>query len=388
MRALMQAAAADPGGLVAVVGNQTVALTWTAVPGATGYTVLRGTTPTLSQTVATVGSGTLSYTDSAVANGTWYSYTVAANGTGKVTNACAVVPTAAGGSYNGYAALTVPTYDGSGQGTHPDVIDFGGKTVNGYRYWMAFTPYPSGNSNMENPSVVASTDGQTWQVPSGLTNPIDPQPGYGYNSDTDWAFADGTFYLYYRGTDNTTNDYVLARTSKDGVAWSNELAVFTKSFARALSPAVLRLPDGTWRMWLVDSVNNQVVTATSTDPLTGWSALTPVTIQTYGGGNSISPWHIDVEYYRGVYYMLLCERTAPGNERIAGATSVDGVIWTNVSRAFITSNGRWDSTAYRGSMSPSTDGLRWRVWYGATTGTGWGIGYTEVPMSEWPVPYA
>jgi hypothetical protein len=46
---------------------------------------------------------------------------------------------------NASAPLTIPTYDASGQAIHPDVIDFGsGNTWNGYRYWMAMTPYTGG----------------------------------------------------------------------------------------------------------------------------------------------------------------------------------------------------------------------------------------------------
>ena len=38
--------------------------------------------------------------------------------------------------------LTLPTPDGSGQMVHPDVIDFGSNNAwNGWRYWMAITPY-------------------------------------------------------------------------------------------------------------------------------------------------------------------------------------------------------------------------------------------------------
>ena len=77
----------------------------------------------------------------------------------------------------------IPTYDGSGECTHPSVIDSVatlGYPWYGYRYWMAFTPYPGNNARrfrLENPSIVASDDGTRWVIPPGVRNPIVPAPG-------------------------------------------------------------------------------------------------------------------------------------------------------------------------------------------------------------------
>ncbi|MBO9605718.1 MAG: hypothetical protein J7639_07195, partial [Paenibacillaceae bacterium] len=61
----------------------------------------------------------------------------------------------------------IPTYDGSGQTVHPCVLFFP-EGWKGHRYWMAFTPYPDGNDQFENPSLVVSGDGVRWFVPPGL----------------------------------------------------------------------------------------------------------------------------------------------------------------------------------------------------------------------------
>src|SRR5690349_18991569 len=37
--------------------------------------------------------------------------------------------------------MTVPTYDGSGQAVHPDVVAFD-SDWHGAKYWMTMTPYP------------------------------------------------------------------------------------------------------------------------------------------------------------------------------------------------------------------------------------------------------
>ena len=64
--------------------------------------------------------------------------------------------------------LNIPTYDGSGQAVHPDVY-YNANGWNGYRYWMAMTPYPNGNAAYENPSIVVSNDNLNWIVPPGLS---------------------------------------------------------------------------------------------------------------------------------------------------------------------------------------------------------------------------
>ena len=54
--------------------------------------------------------------------------------------------------------LNIPKYDASGV-VHPDVMYFpSGK--DGYKYWMAYTPYPP--QSKENPSIIRSNDGITW----------------------------------------------------------------------------------------------------------------------------------------------------------------------------------------------------------------------------------
>lgn len=79
----------------------------------------------------------------------------------------------------------VPTYDGSFECTHPSVVDsvdLLGHPWHGYRYWMAFTPFP-GNAprreRLENPSIAASDDGERWVIPEWISNPLVGTPGFG-----------------------------------------------------------------------------------------------------------------------------------------------------------------------------------------------------------------
>src|SRR6185369_17650525 len=67
-----------------------------------------------------------------------------------------------------------PTY-GGGQMAEPDVIFVPGGW-HGYEYWMVITPVPCGDESYENPSIYASTDGQSWVRPGSMGEPIYPAP--------------------------------------------------------------------------------------------------------------------------------------------------------------------------------------------------------------------
>ena len=111
-------------------------------------------------------------------------------------------------SANTHTPLTTPTYDASGEATHPGVYDAGtGQTWNGYRYWMVMTPYPNSDATKENPSILASADGTTWVVPAGLTNPI-ASPNPVQCSDPDIVVVSGTMSVSYTHLTLPTTPYV------------------------------------------------------------------------------------------------------------------------------------------------------------------------------------
>lgn len=97
----------------------------------------------------------------------------------------------------------------------------------GYKYWLAFTPYPSTQSAFENPCVVASNDLITWAQPA--PNPITPQPagGTNYNADTHlFMSADGaTMYLAYRERVIGAQNRVMIRSTTDGRTWTEARAI-------------------------------------------------------------------------------------------------------------------------------------------------------------------
>ena len=76
------------------------------------------------------------------------------------------------------------------QGYHPKVIFFS-KFFNGYKYWMAYTPYPKADATKENPCIIVSNDLIHWITPQGMINPLDApiiSNSLSYNSDTHFLF--------------------------------------------------------------------------------------------------------------------------------------------------------------------------------------------------------
>lgn len=61
--------------------------------------------------------------------------------------------------------LDITTPYGDKGGTHPKVINFE-KPWNGYKYWMAYSPYPKHRAKFENPVIMASNDLVKWEYPN------------------------------------------------------------------------------------------------------------------------------------------------------------------------------------------------------------------------------
>jgi hypothetical protein len=125
--------------------------------------------------------------------------------------------------------LDIPTYDGSGQLTHPSVLYFP-ESWNGHKYWAVATPYPNSKDEYENPSIYCfDTPGENWVVPANLTNPIVPQPSMGFNSDPCLAYNKTSdelycFYRDYNYTDLNIKYYIIK--SSDGISWSSPILLY------------------------------------------------------------------------------------------------------------------------------------------------------------------
>jgi hypothetical protein len=279
--------------------------------------------------------------------------------------------------------LRIPTYDGSGQAEHPDIVYFPAGW-HGFKYWMAMTPYPYENNRRENPSIVVSNDGSAWQIPPGLTEPIVPPPACDHNSDPDLVYRPDTDELYLFYTEQRRSQYCGALnenhlrllTSRDGVHWSSPQTVIRWDLGRAplyLSPSVV-YRSGVFELWIAGG--GGVVHATSGDGVS-WSPLSPVRI-------GAAPWHLDVEYVeaRSQYWMLFVDSPFAGST-LRLATSRDGLDWDVYPDPLLVPGSRWDDERiYRATFLYGVD-ARLRVWYSARSRLGlWHIGYSETGQSS------
>lgn len=296
-----------------------------------------------------------------------------------------VPPILAAPSFYGRTLLTTPTYDGSGEATHPGVAKPNGGWM-GWLYWMAMTPLAANDETLENPSVLVSNDGTTWQVPAGLTNPI---ASLG-TSDPDLVYHDGTMYLFYRRTSPGPVDTINVKTSTNGITWSADTSIITDAGTGLLSPAVVRDRDGTWRLWSVNlnASPNTVRMWTASNPLGPWTGPSACTASDPEGRDL---WHLDVAFDGTAYRALVttCTSGTSGTStRLALGTSTDATTWSIGNNVLAPSGGSgFDAeSVYR--SSGVLEQSRWRVWYGARKISGgivtWRIGYTEVDPADYP----
>lgn len=308
-----------------------------------------------------------------------------------VSPAVPVLPT--GTATNAPAPVTLPTMYGDTQGTHPSVLDFGATGWKGYRYWMAYTPYPNSNGQTENPTIVVSANGNTWVEPPGITNPLADAPPDGHHSDPELVFHDGTLYCFYRtsipGATDGMRERIMLTSSTNGTTWSTPVLLFgSNSNARLLSPSVLYWRGG-WHMWLVnglDSPEGRLTHCTASSPFGPWSKPRECVMPSLPGR---SLWHLGIRERSGQLHALISDMVRGGTPsgaegRLHLAASYDGEHWAITPTPVLNRGtaGAWDAfKLYRATMTPTPSG--WDVWYSAMSSdeTTWKIGRTTLPLT-------
>lgn len=296
-----------------------------------------------------------------------------------------------------------PTYDHSGQAVHPSVIDFktehGLESWGGFRYWMAFTPYPNFNYTLENPSLLVSNDGLTWINPPEIKNPVAPRPFGGllfatYNSDPELLYdpEQNTLILYWREYRREAYEKIWAKKFNPDYKESAKILCFEKpwhhSIGLVLSPTVWRKSAKEWYMW---TTNGEFLAhlSTSTNGFT-WSIGEPCSSpwDTWNGG--YLPWHIaakpnyleqKIEFLiagwpkkGSVYNCELLYATAP----MAEPLNLSMPLQQPLLKA--SGQNQWDNgLIYRSSfVMESGEAPNYRIWYSACSEHKvWHIGYTE-----------
>ncbi len=234
-------------------------------------------------------------------------------------------------------ALAVVTYDGSGEMVHPDAMVFPHEW-HGNRYWFAGTPYPFGDPSFENPSAYAGNEPTEWMSIPGVANPVARPAASAHLSDPDLSFdpALDQMRLYYRQTTPMV-DEVWLRTSRTGSDWSEPTLVLQDVRYGLISPAIVREPDGSWRIWTVSAAAAGCRSRATMTALTQrrsrngiqWDAPAPVSLLIPGQ----VPWHLDVQSIRSrsEYWALVAaypDGTDCSHTAVYFARSSNGTTWT------------------------------------------------------------
>ena len=223
--------------------------------------------------------------------------------------------------------LDIKTFDGTDSPYHPAVLYFE-QGWNGYKYWMAETPFspktqPYWDRN-ECPAMHVSNDGVNWSFVGDELKPIDDLTaeevaGLDFFSDPHLVFVDGRLECWYRFThrrgDKSNYAFVelCRKTTTDGEHWSEREVLIDllhsstgQQFSNmVVSPAILH-QDGKYRMWSVNSeadIQREVHFSSSSDAST-WDDIQHCKLI----GLTINPWHIDVNYIDGKYYLVAFDR--------------------------------------------------------------------------------
>lgn len=195
-------------------------------------------------------------------------------------------------------AIPSPTSDIAPDVVHPSVVHVPAGLF-GWRYWMAYTPYPLANSDHENPCIVVSQDGEAWEVPGGGVNPIIGKPSGGYNADTELVLSPDltTLYLIYRERVAATGNRVMVQESKNGTDWTQPVAIKVGTYGAQdyASPSVFF--DYTAQNWVMISHNldggatypMQICRTSGSSIYAGWGAPSAITITNPTGGRTW--WH-------------------------------------------------------------------------------------------------
>lgn len=325
-------------------------------------------------------------------------------------------------SYQDFPAYYEDSHHLSNQVTHPDVVIMD-EAWNGYRYWAIYTPNVMRISIYENPSIVASNDGVHWEVPDGLTNPIDPQPSSTryHNCDADMIYNPEMDAMmgYWNWADDQAGGVgaeVRLRISYDGVHWGvpvtydAETRTWTKptteeerqvvsgstdfipavtSSARydMLSPTFvydsfrdifMMWSNNTGDVGYNNGQSNFVELRYSDDGIT-WGAPTRVNnfLGTNESGQQLAPWHQDVQYVPELKEFLCFSQCFSGRNPDGSVLhftkSKDGLNWEPVGNKPLLSpgeDGSWDDfQIYRSSFyyepGEEVGNGTIRVWYSA-----------------------
>jgi len=223
-----------------------------------------------------------------------------------------------------------PVYDGAADPTiiyHPD----------DKKWYMFYTNRRANVPNLNGVAWVHGTpigiatsvdDGATWQyLGHAKINYKDAVP-----DATWWAPAvvehNGLFHMYLVYVPGTFVDgwnhprYIIHLTSKDLLTWDYQ-STLPLSDPKVIDPGVLRLPDGTWRLWYKDEATGSSCNYCDSPDLYTWTDHGRVPGLSDRGGEAPLPFH-----WQGHYWLMRDITSRPNG--LALYRSDDALNWTRI----------------------------------------------------------
>ncbi len=273
------------------------------------------------------------------------------------------------------------------QSYHPKIISFNSPWHN-YKYWMSYTPYPTGDDLKENPCIAVSNDLINWKEPGNskinpLDEPANKEKAKVYNSDAHLVYNDNLDRLecYWRFVDNYKKITVIyRRCSNDGINWSPKeetLYMPDRTKADCISPAII-YENNLYKMWYVQT-EGILKYAESKDGI-NWENFKDIDIKY---DNKLKIWHLDVIKTQNGYEMLSVafKNFSQRNDMsLYYSNSADGINWKTSKEILkpTVKSKNWDNKGIYRSSFIYEDGIYY-VFYGGTDknynhGTGLVIG--------------
>lgn len=266
---------------------------------------------------------------------------------------------------NAPTKLDIKSAYGDNEAYHPKVLYFE-NGWNGYKYWMAYSPYPRADDSKENPHIAASHDLINWEAPAGITNPLDDvdkihKRGKVYNSDPHLVYNSDKDELecWWRFVNDIKDQVIIyRRTSSDGINWTEKEIILKRERTKEdyLSPSII-YEDGRYRLWFVSK--NYMFSYTESSDLKNWAK--PKEINLNYNNSKLQTWHIDVIHNNGTYEVVL-NSFLKGEKRdkmnLYYSSSKNNIDWTSpilvLTPSFASAN--WDNKGlYRASLLYAND---------------------------------
>ncbi len=205
--------------------------------------------------------------------------------------------------------LNIPTYDGSGEVVHPDIIEM--SSAFQYKYYLAFTPYPYPDNKKENPSILVSNNGYDFIEQVNGMNPIVNEPQVGYNNDPDFIYDkfNQEFLLTYQETVLNDCQKIVFLKSKDGVEWREVGQIDQNHYGSdiddfSVSPTLVQTDSSIYLFIVNLSSSTDKINFLMSDNGEDWDYNDKHTIN-FNASNDFQPWHIDIVTGDNKYYMLI-----------------------------------------------------------------------------------